>query len=175
MANAYSHLYKIPSTGLRFFTVYGPWGRPDMAPMIFANAIINEKPIRIFNKGKMARDFTYITDVISQLTELVKLPISEKRMLEIKALNPSNSWAPHRIFNLGNGEPIALLKFIKLLENELKKESIKIFEDMQPGDVQETFADSKSIEKFLGKKPKTSIQEGIKKFIIWYKTFYNYQ
>ena len=175
IAHSYSHLYGIPCTGIRFFTVYGPWGRPDMAPMIFANAILNEKPIRIFNKGRMERDFTYISDVILKLTELVKIPISEKRISDTEGLNPSISWAPHRIFNIGYGEPIPLLKFIKLLENELKKESIKIYEDMQPGDVEKTYSDSKAIENFLGQRSKTSIQNGIKKFSEWYKTFYNYQ
>tara|TARA_B100000287_G_C20548440_1_gene747487 strand:- start:599 stop:1093 length:495 start_codon:yes stop_codon:yes gene_type:complete len=164
----------MPCTGIRFFTVYGPWGRPDMAPMIFADAILNKKPLRIFNNGEMARDFTYIDDVTELLFNLVKKPSQDNKNINSNLLNPSNSWAPHRIFNIGNGKSVSLMKFINLLEKELDTEAIKVFEGMQQGDVEHTFADTDSLENYLGIKSKTSIEKGILEFIKWYRNFYKY-
>ena len=165
MAYSYSHLYGIPSTGLRFFTVYGPWGRPDMAPMIFTEAIINSNPIKIFNNGEMSRDFTYIDDVIESLIRLIKKPP------KIKNNHNISNKAPHRILNIGNGNPIKLMEFVETLEKELNIKAIKIFEEMQLGDVEKTHADISNLVKIIDYNPKTKIKEGIRKFIQWYKYY----
>ena len=169
MAHSYSHLYQIPTTGLRFFTVYGPWGRPDMAPMIFAKAILEGKKIEIFNGGKMRRDFTYIDDVVEGIYRCCLKPAKID-----KNLNLFNSSAPFRIFNIGRGKPIELMKFIEIIEKCLGIVSKKKFTIMQKGDVVETWADIDKLEEWVGYKPKTSIKEGIKSFINWYKDYYNY-
>ena len=172
IAHSYSHLYGIPSTGLRFFTVYGPWGRPDMAPMIFAKSIIENKPIKIFNHGNMKRDFTFIDDIVQALIKCCAKeahPNNEFNYFEPEA---STSFAPHRIFNVGNSESIPLMKFIGLLEEGFGKKSKKIFADMQPGDIQETFADNSSLNSWIGFKPKYSIEKGISEFVKWYKDYY---
>ncbi len=174
IAHSYSHLYSMPCTGIRFFTVYGPWGRPDMAPMIFTDAILNKKPLRIFNNGEMSRDFTYIDDVIEILFNLIEKPPKENKNLSTNLLNPSNSWAPHRLFNIGNGKSVSLMKFINLLEKELGIEAIKVFEGMQQGDVKQTFANTNYLENYLGIKSKTNVEEGISKFVRWYKNYYKY-
>ena len=170
MAHAYSHLYKIPSTGMRFFTVYGPWGRPDMAPMIFTKSILSGIPIDIFNNGDMSRDFTYIDDVSQAVVKLLTKP---PRCInnEIKTSDLGNL-VPHRIINIGNNNPTKLMEFINLLEIELKKKAIKKFKEMQPGDVKSTYADINLIKELINFKPKTSLKDGLKKFIIWYKSFY---
>ena len=171
-AHVYSHLYNIPSTALRFFTVYGPWGRPDMAPMIFTKAIIEKKPIRIFNNGDMQRDFTYIDDVIESILRLIKKPATPNKNFKKELPDSSSSWCPHKIFNIGNSNPVPLMKFINILESQLEQKAIKVFEPMQLGDVKSTYSDTSKLENWINYKPIISLEEGIKKFIIWYKEFY---
>ena len=171
VAHTYSHLYGLPTTGLRFFTVYGPWGRPDMAPMIFTKAIISNKPIKIFNYGKMFRDFTYIDDVIEAILKLINKPATSEENSE-SILNPSLSWAPYKIFNLGNSNSVSIIKFIKLIEDELDIVAVKEFTDIKPGDVEITSADTEQLYSWIGYNPTTSIENGIKKFVEWYKFFY---
>ena len=172
IAHSYSHLFDIPSTGLRFFTVYGPWGRPDMALFLFTKAIIEGNPINVFNNGKMIRDFTYIDDVIESISRLINKPPTKGDFLVDKEINPSNSWAPHQIFNVGNSNPVPLMQFIEVLEECLGKKANKVFKPMQPGDVQSTSADTRLLEEMVNFKPKTSVKEGITKFVDWYKEFY---
>ena len=172
MAHSYSHLYGIPSTALRLFTVYGPWGRPDMAPMIFTKSIFSGNPINIFNFGNMKRDFTYIDDVILTIIELLNKPATSDIQFNRDNPNPSTSWACHRIFNLGSNNPIELNTFINLLENEIGKKANKNFIKMQPGDIQETFSDNELVYEWSGYKERTTINKGIKNFIKWYKEFY---
>ena len=173
-AHTYSHLYNIPATGMRFFTVYGPWGRPDMAPMIFANSIFSRTPIKIFNHGRMSRSFTYIDDVIDSILNLIKRPAAIDKKFDKHSPNPASSWCPHRIFNIGNNESIKLEEFISLLEKEIGENAIKVYEDMQPGDVKETKSDNSILKEWVGEYPITPIDQGIKKFVNWYKNFYNY-
>ena len=172
MAHSYSHLYGIPCTGLRFFTVYGPWGRPDMAPMIFAKSILNRKPIKVFNYGKMKRDFTYIDDVVEGICRCCEKQafINE----EFDALNPdkSTSFAPYRIFNIGNSQPIELIRFIEILEEAFGKKAIKNFLPIQPGDVIATAANTDLLESWVGFRPKTSLVSGVSKFAKWYLDYY---
>ena len=160
MAHAYSHLYNIPTTGLRFFTVYGPWGRPDMAPMLFADAISKGKPINVFNNGKMQRDFTYIDDIVEGVVELA---LQFKPDREVKA----------EVFNIGNSEPVKLMDFIGGLEKEMGEEATKNFMPMQDGDVKVTYADASKLQKTTGYKPTTSLNAGLHEFVSWYKSFYN--
>ena len=167
LAYSYSHLYNIPTTGLRFFTVYGPWGRPDMAPMIFLNSILKNKSIDVFNNGLMQRDFTYIDDIVEGVYRCCyKIPLKE----DIN-LNNSTS-APYRIFNIGNGKPIELMNFIKILEEKLKIKCQKTYLPMQQGDVVQTYADTSKLKKWIGYTPSTSIELGLEKFIKWYKNYY---
>ncbi len=172
MAHSYSHLYNIPSTGLRFFTVYGPWGRPDMAPMIFAKSIISRKPIKIFNYGNMKRDFTYIDDIVKSLYLCIKKKAIPNLNFNKENPDPGSSFAPHRIFNIGNSDPINLLDFIRILEEYLGIEAIKDFQPIQQGDVRETEANNSALESWIGFKNFTSIHSGIRKFIKWYREFY---
>ncbi len=166
MAYTYSHLFKIPSTGLRFFTVYGPWGRPDMSPMIFTKKILSNHPIEIFNHGNMARDFTYIDDVVHVIISLLnKPPKKNKKEKEIFAV-------PYQIFNVGYGETINLLDFVNLIEKELKIKAKKIFKPFQKGDIKVTSANTELIEEYINFKPKTSLNLGIKKFLEWYRKYY---
>jgi UDP-glucuronate 4-epimerase len=171
-AHTYSHLYNIPSTGMRFFTVYGPWGRPDMAPMIFANAIFSRKPIKVFNYGKMSRSFTFIDDVIDSIESLIKKPAKIDKNFEKLNPNPASSWCPHRIFNIGNDKSIKLEDFIFLLEKEIGQNAIKEYKNMQPGDVKETQADNTILTEWLGELKETPLEIGIKEFVNWYKKFY---
>ncbi len=173
-AHTYSHLYGIPSTGMRFFTVYGPWGRPDMAPMIFANSIFLRKPIKVFNFGKMSRSFTYIDDVIDSIERLIQKPAEIDKKFDKQNPRPDSSWCPHRIFNIGNNESIELEKFISYLEKEIGINAIKEYKDMQMGDVKETKADNSNLKEWIGECPKTPLDKGIKNFITWYKNFYKY-
>jgi UDP-glucuronate 4-epimerase len=173
MAHTYSHLYGLPATGLRFFTVYGPWGRPDMAPMLFAKAILAGKPIRVFNHGKMARDFTYIDDVVDGILRVLAKPATKDSSFNTLAPNPSTSWAPHRVFNIGNSNPTSLLDFISLLENSLGRVAIKHFEPMQPGDVPATSADIHLLNQWVDFEPSTSVIDGVKFFASWYRRYYN--
>ncbi len=172
MAHSYSHLYGIPCTGLRFFTVYGPWGRPDMAPMIFAKSILNKEPINIFNFGKMKRDFTYIDDVVEGLIRCSNKPATINPNFNTLEPDKSTSFAPYRIFNIGNSNPVELLKFIELLEEALGVEAIKNFKPMQPGDVESTAANTNLLESWTGFKPITSIEIGINLFADWYLDYF---
>lgn len=158
MAHAYSHLYGIQTTGLRFFTVYGPWGRPDMAPMLFTDAILNDKAIKVFNHGDMSRDFTYIDDIVDGVIKVID--------------NPPAPSAKHKIYNIGNNAPVQLLDFIKTLEHALGKEAKKNFMDMQDGDVKATYADVTDLMNDFGYKPDTPLEVGIQRFVEWYKDFY---
>ncbi len=174
MAHAYSNLFKIPSTGMRLFTVYGPWGRPDMAPMIFTKAILSSEPIKIFNNGEMYRDFTYIDDVTDAIIKLLNIPplfLNDKTNQENPSLNIS---IPYRVINIGNSTSIKIMDFIEILEKELNKKAIKKFEEMQLGDVKRTYADITYIKNLINYQPSTSISKGIKDFIKWYKDFYKF-
>ncbi len=172
IAHSYSHLFNLPCTGLRFFTVYGPWGRPDMAPMIFTKSIIEKKPIKIFNYGNMTRDFTYIDDVIEILMRVVKKPATKNKEFDFSNPISYSSWAPFKLFNISNNSPIKLIDFIQEIEFNLGIEAIKVYEKMQPGDVQKTYGDNRKIIDWTGYKPKTKLSEGIKKFVDWYKDYY---
>ena len=172
LAHSYSHLYQLPTTGLRFFTVYGPWGRPDMAPMIFTDALFKNKPLKVFNYGEMARDFTFIDDIVEVLVKLVDKPAKSDGDFNKKDPRAYSSWSPFRIFNIGNSESIKLLDFINHLEIEIGLKSKKQFLEMQQGDVKATSANTNLIEEWIGFKPKTPIKHGIKKFIKWYKIYY---
>ena len=174
MAHSYSHLYNLPAIGLRFFTVYGPLGRPDMALFLFTEKILKNEPIKIFNNGDMIRDFTYIGDIVESLYRLKDKPAKRANDFDYTKPDPSISWAPHRIFNIGNSNPIQLMQYIDEIENALGKKAIKEYLPMQPGDVQATFADTTKLEKWIKFKPNTSIKNGVIKFINWYKDYYHY-
>ena len=172
LAHSYSHLFEIPSTGLRFFTVYGPFGRPDMAPMIFADLILNKKPINVFNNGNMSRDFTFISDIVEAIYKCcLKKPLPNSNFYDMEP-DPSTSFAPHRIFNVGSNNPINLINFIEKLEAELGVKAIKKMQPMQPGDVQSTFADVSKLNEWINYKPKTSFDRGIHLFSNWYKEYF---
>lgn len=173
MAHSYSHLYQIPSTGLRFFTVYGPWGRPDMSPFLFTDAILNNRPIKIFNNGNMLRDFTYIDDIVDGVIRVINhAPTSSDQWDNINS-DPASSSAPYRIYNIGNSKPIQLMDFITAIENTIGVESKKEFLPMQQGDVYQTYADTTALQNDLGFMPKTELNEGVKKTVEWYRSFYN--
>lgn len=172
MAHTYSHLYGIPTTGLRFFTVYGPYGRPDMAYFSFTKDILAGKSIKVFNHGKMERDFTYIDDIVEGIVKLIdKTPIANKDWDESKD-DLSTSFAPYKIYNIGNNNPVQLMRFINALESALGKEAEKVYMDMQPGDVLRTYADVSDLERDINFKPSTSIEDGLKKFVEWYEEYY---
>jgi len=174
MAHSYSHLYNLPAIGLRFFTVYGPWGRPDMAPMLFANSILKKEPIKIFNNGEMKRDFTFITDIVEGVIRCCDKPATQNRSFDSKNPDPATSFAPHRIFNIGNSNPIKLMRFIELLENALGEKAIKDFRPMQPGDVVATESSTKRLNEWVNFIPSTKLEDGIVKFAHWYKMFYGF-
>ena len=172
MAHSYSHLYQIPSTGLRFFTVYGPWGRPDMSPFLFTDAILNNRSIKIFNNGNMLRDFTYIDDIVDGVISVInQAPTSSDQWDNINS-DPASSSAPYRIYNIGNSKPIQLMDFISAIENAIGVESKKEFLPMQQGDVYQTYADTTALQNDLGFMPKTDLNEGVKKTVDWYRSFY---
>ena len=173
VAYSYSHLFNLPTIGLRFFTVYGPWGRPDMALFKFTKAIVNNKPIRVFNRGKMLRDFTYIDDVIESIFLLIKKSSEENKIHNNSNINIDNSPPPYKIFNIGNSKPTKLKDYINAIENNLGKKAEIILDDMQPGDVEATFADTTYLQEYINYRPNTSIEQGIKKFIDWYMAYYN--
>ncbi|MFR1851729.1 MAG: NAD-dependent epimerase [Clostridium sp.] len=173
MAHTYSHLYKIPTTGLRFFTVYGPWGRPDMAYFSFTNDILNDKPIKVFNHGKMERDFTYIDDIVEGIYKLLPLAPKSNPEWDETEDNLSESFAPYKVYNIGNNQPVQLEKFISVLEDKIGKKAERVYMEMQPGDIVRTYADTSDLEKAIGFKPSTSIEDGLQKFADWYKEFYN--
>ncbi|WP_010255484.1 NAD-dependent epimerase [Treponema primitia] len=170
MAHSYSHLYGIPTTGLRFFTVYGPWGRPDMALFLFTKAILEGKPIDVFNYGNMQRDFTYVDDIVEGITRIMScIP---RGCPDWDGIRSGQGPAPARVYNIGNGAPVRLLDFIHALEEELGMEAKKNMLPIQPGDVPATWADCNALEQDTGYRPQTSIREGIKHFVTWYKSFY---
>jgi UDP-glucuronate 4-epimerase len=172
IAHTYSHLYNIPTTGLRFFTVYGPWGRPDMAYFKFTKAIIENKTIDVYNDGLLSRDFTYIDDIVDGLLSVIKKPAHPSVTWNAKKPDPSTSNSPWQLYNIGNSSPVSLIDFIKTLEMLLGKKAKKNFLPMQLGDVHDTFADIKDIENDFNFKPKISFEEGMAKFVEWYKNFY---
>ena len=171
MAHTYSHLYGLPATGLRLFTVYGPWGRPDMVPMLFAKAILSDEPIRVFNHGRMCRDFTYIDDVVEAVIRCLYQPATPAPGFDSSHPDPSTSWAPHRVFNVGNSQPVALMDFISHLERALDRQAIKDFQPMQVGDVESTVSDTRALVEWIGFRPATPIAEGITRFAAWYRDF----
>jgi UDP-glucuronate 4-epimerase len=172
MAHTYSSLYSLPTTGLRFFTAYGPYGRPDMALFIFTKAILEGTPIDVYNQGKMKRDFTYVEDIVEGIVRLLpKAPASNPHW-NATAPDPATSFAPYKIYNIGNNKPIDLLDFIEALEKALQKKAIRNFMPIQPGDVAETFADIDDLVNEVQFKPSTSIEEGIEKFVNWYLEYY---
>jgi len=173
MAHTYSHLYDIPTTGLRFFTVYGPWGRPDMAYFIFTKNIIEGKVINVFNHGKMERDFTYIDDIVEAIYELIPLAPKPNSTWDETKDDISSSFAPYKIYNIGNNQPVQLEKFISTLEDKICKKAIKNYMPMQPGDVLRTYADVSDLEREIDFKPNTCIEEGLGRFVDWYKEYYN--
>ena len=172
MAHTYSHLYGLPATGLRFFTVYGPWGRPDMAPMLFAKAILAGEPIKVFNHGKMQRDFTYIDDIVEGVIRCCDKPGIANPDFDPLQPDPATAAAPHRVFNIGNSQPTELLRFIETMEAALGRQALKDFQPMQPGDVVATAADTSALEEWVGFKPSTPIDVGIKKFVSWFAGVY---
>ncbi len=173
IAHTYSHLYNLPCTGLRFFTVYGPWGRPDMALFIFTKSIISNEPINIFNNGKMIRDFTYIDDVSESIMRIIlKIPNSNTKC-NLTNIDPSDSWAPFKLFNIGNSKPSSLIEYIEAIENNLGIKAKKNYLPLQAGDVEATESDNDKLFNWINFKPNTSIEIGVGKFIEWYKSFYN--
>lgn len=172
MAHSYSHLFGIPTTGLRFFTVYGPWGRPDMAYFLFADAIRKGEPIQVFNQGQMKRDFTYIDDIVSGVLLVADRPATSNSNFDRQRPDPSSSTAPYKLYNIGNSSPVPLLEFIEAIEKGLGKKAKMEFLPMQPGDVVETHADISELILDMGYKPKISVGQGVAEFTNWYKNFY---
>ena len=173
MAHTYSHLYGLPTTGLRFFTVYGPWGRPDMALFLFTKAILEGKAIKVFNNGEMQRDFTYIDDIVEGILRLLNVPAKSNPNWNGDTPDPSSSSAPYKIYNIGNNSPVKLEYFISVIESSLGIKANKEYFPIQPGDVESTFADIDGLYEAIRFKPKTSIEVGVDNFIKWYKDYYN--
>ena len=172
MAHSYSHLYGLPTTGLRFFTVYGPWGRPDMSPMLFADAIVHQRPLKVFNHGKHRRDFTYIDDIVDGVLRSLERPAAGNPQWSGEHPDPASSRAPWRVYNIGNGNPVELLHYISLLEKAFGKQAEKEMLPMQPGDVEATYADISALSRDTGYQPRTSIEQGVERFAEWYKGYY---
>ena len=172
MAHTYSHLYGLPTTGLRFFTVYGPWGRPDMALFLFTRAIIEGHPIDVFNQGNMQRDFTYVEDIVEGLLRVIDKPPAGNAEWDGLVPDPATSPAPYRIYNIGNNNPVRLLDFIEAIENATGKKAVKNFLPIQPGDVPRTWADVSDLSNDFDYSPCTTIEEGISKFVSWYKSYF---
>lgn len=172
MAHAYAHLYGLPVTGLRFFTVYGPWGRPDMAPFLFIRAILEDRELKVFNMGDMMRDFTYIDDITEGVIRTMDQPAAPDPAWNGDQPDPATSYAPYRLYNIGNSEPVPLLDFINVFERKLGREARKVLLPMQPGDVQATYADVEALEQAVGFRPVTGIEEGISRFVDWYVDHY---
>ena len=172
MAHTYSHLFRLPTTGLRFFTVYGPWGRPDMALFLFTRAILRGEPIDVFNHGKMLRDFTYIDDIVEGIFRTSEQPAAPSRDWSGNAPDPATSTAPYRIYNIGNNQPIELGRFIDVIESCLGRKAVRNLLPLQPGDVPATFADIDALESAVGFRPETTIETGISRFIDWYRQYY---
>lgn len=172
MAHTYSYLYNLPAVGLRFFTVYGPWGRPDMALFLFTRAILEGKPINVFNHGHMKRDFTYIDDIVEGVARLLDAIPAADPLWSGAAPDPGSSPAPYRLYNIGNSQPVALMDFIGAIETKLGKKAEKTFLPLQPGDVPATYADIDDLFKTVGFRPQTSIEDGVSRFIDWYRDYY---
>ncbi len=172
LAHTYSHLYSLPTTGLRFFTVYGPWGRPDMAAYIFTKAIFDGSPINVFNHGKMQRDFTYVKDIVEAMVRLVDHIAEPDSKFDALAPKPATSNCPYRVFNIGNNQPEELGRFIEVLEAAIGKKANKNFMPLQPGDVVSTFADVSGLERAIDFRPQTTIEEGIHRFVDWYRDYH---
>jgi len=172
MAHTYSHLFGIPTTGLRFFTVYGPWGRPDMALFLFTRAILKGEAIDIYNHGEMLRDFTYIDDIVEGVVRVMDSPPKGDETWSAKAPDPASSKAPYKIYNIGNNAPVRLMDFVEAIEEALGKKAIKRFLPLQPGDVPATYANVDDLVKDFDYKPSTPVREGIARFIAWYREFY---
>jgi UDP-glucuronate 4-epimerase len=171
-AHSYSHLYGLPTTGLRFFTVYGPWGRPDMALFLFTRAILEDKPIDVFNHGRMKRDFTYVDDVVEGIVRLVSRPPTADSNWDATKPDPATSAAPFRLYNIGNSNPVELEHLIRTLEECLGRKALRNDLPMQAGDVLETYADVGDLEAAVGYRPKTSVEEGVRRFVEWYRGYY---
>ena len=172
MAHTYSHLYGLPATGLRFFTVYGPWGRPDMALFLFTKAMLEGRPIQVFNNGAMVRDFTYVDDIVESLLRVLDKPAAPDPTFDAAHPDPATSWAPHRVFNIGNSNPTPLMDYIEAIEAALGVVATKELLPMQPGDVPATAADTAALEAWTGFKPNTPVREGVARFVAWYRQFY---
>lgn len=173
MAHAYSKLYALPTTGLRFFTVYGPWGRPDMSPFLFIDAILHDRPIKVFNNGDMWRDFTYIDDIVEGIVRISSVIPAGNSEWDETHPDPASSPAPYRVYNIGNSQPTRLMDYINCIENAIGHEAKKEFLPMQPGDVYQTYADSSALAEATGFKPDTPLQSGIDRTVAWFKNFYN--
>ena len=173
MAHSYSNLYDLPTTGLRFFTVYGPWGRPDMALFLFTKAILNGEPIQLFNHGQMVRDFTFVNDIVEGITRLVKKPATPNDDFDGSAPDSGTSSKPYRIFNIGNGQPVPLMDYVSALEEALGIEAIKEFLPMQSCDLKVTSADTSRLDEWVGFQPNTSVKEGVAQFVDWYRAYYD--
>ncbi len=172
MAHTYSHLFNLPTTGLRFFTVYGPWGRPDMALFIFTKAIIAGEPIQVFNHGRMVRDFTFVDDIAEGVVRTLDRAPAANPAFDKTSADAASSWAPYRVFNIGNHQPVQLLDFISAIERHVGKPAIKELRDIQPGDVPATHADVSELTQWTGFKPATSVDHGIGRFVDWYRAYY---
>jgi UDP-glucuronate 4-epimerase len=172
MAHTYSHLHGLPATGLRFFTVYGPWGRPDMALFLFTRAILAGEPIQVFNRGEMVRDFTYIDDMIESLVRVLDKPATPDPAFDASEPEAATSWAPHRLFNIGNSCPTPLRDYIEAIENATGRSAIQELLPMQPGDVPATAADCRRLEAWIGFRPATPVTEGVARFVAWYRRYY---
>ncbi len=172
MAHAYSHLFALPTTGMRFFTVYGPWGRPDMALFRFVRAMLADEPVPVFNRGNMQRDFTYVDDVVSCVARILERPPEPDPSWDASAPDPSRSSAPYRVYNIGNSRPVALMDFVRTIERCLGRSARIRLEPMQPGDVERTWADVGPLQEELGYRPDTSIEEGVGRFVRWYLRYY---
>lgn len=173
MAHAYSKLYNLPTTGLRFFTVYGPWGRPDMSPFLFIDAILHDRPLKVFNNGDMWRDFTYIDDIVEGIIRITDVIPHGNPDWDGQHPDPATSPAPYRVYNIGNSQPTRLMDYIRCIENAIGREAKKDLLPMQPGDVYQTYADSSALAETTGFKPDTPLQQGIDRTVAWFKQFYN--
>ncbi len=172
MAHTYSHLFGLPATGLRFFTVYGPWGRPDMALFLFAKAILEDRPIDVFNHGRMRRDFTYIDDIAEGVIRVLDRPPQADPAFDKQVPDPATSWAPYRVFNIGNHQPVELMAYIEALEQALGKTAQKNFMPLQDGDVPATYADTSELKRITGFSPATPVVEGVRRFVDWYRSYH---